>query len=110
MANGSGKGGGGGGGNKPPKHHHYKKFSVTVYVYAGGGYSDPANATPLPSFDADIKTEPAGYYKESDIDKVLTAIALTGYVYVDEQTGLRTMYPPNRISHIEAIPVDSNAY
>ena len=114
QAGGKNGGGGnsGGGGNNPPKppkppkpDKHSKKFTITVYVYSGGGYNDPSNSSPLPSFDVDIRIKPKEYFSESDIDKLTQNIALNGFIYVDTSTGLRTTYPPNRISHVEAVVV-----
>jgi hypothetical protein len=119
MANGSGKAAGGnqgagagsggqgggqgnqGAGHKPEKFS--KKFIVTIYVYAGGGYNDPANATPLPPFGVDVRTKPREHFSENDIDKVTQDIALNGFIYKDPTSKVRTTYPPNRISHIEAV-------
>ena len=93
-------------GGKPKKVKEYVVYVVTVYVYASGGYNDPANATPLPSFEVKIRTGPSPYHGKNDIDKITEDIVRKGYIYTDEDTGLKTHYPPNRISHVEAEELD----
>jgi len=105
-----GPGGHGGGGKddkddkrgKPEKDT--KKYTVTVYVYSGGGYNDPAMATALPSFVVEVRVRPREYFSEADIDKMNQNIIDNGFIYIDPKTKIRTSYPPNRISHIESEP------
>ena len=88
------------------KIKEYKKFYVVVYIYAGGGYGDPANSTPLPSFELSVRILPASHFSEDDIVKTIQKIIDNGYAFKDELSEMRTYYPPNRISHIEVTPVE----